>query len=467
MQPEVGDDVLLSRRVVCLPYSAALRHTVEEAQSAALRTLHGGAPRSSLRSRARVATATHVQRTPAPPSPDMAAVAEEAAAEVSRSLAQCSWAPQPDLDLGAPPYPLPPQTRRRDRFRSAPAQRPPCPFAGAGARVISLAQFVQESSAGDCAVFNALHGGVGEDGRLQELLEAAGVAFTGPGSASARLCMDKASTGAAVSALAQAGVSSLPKVLVPKLELEVAAAAPEAAAALWERLCGSLRQAGAPSAAASGAPEMCLKPLADGCSTGVARIRGPAHLRLYAQAVASGAPRVAFPQSAEAVAVPEAPPRALASAPREPPSAPAAAVACLELEMPVPSPSTFLAEPFLLTDPVRVARVPGGGERLLWRGETSRFLEITAGVVRGLVCCGDECGCQAGDVGPSVSERAATARRVAVSAQVEGPDGSLQCLSPSITVKEAGDVLTLEEKFQARRCSSWRRVRARRARADI
>jgi hypothetical protein len=35
-----------------------------------------------------------------------------------------------------------------------------------------------------------------------------------------------------------------------------------------------------------------------------------------------------------------------------------------------------------------------------------------------------------------------------VRAQV-GPEGASRCLPPSITVKQAGDVLTLEEKFQS------------------
>lgn len=61
-QPEVGNTeeegssaggldaaraALLSRRVIRLPYSAALRHTVEEAQAAALRVLPTGAPHRS------------------------------------------------------------------------------------------------------------------------------------------------------------------------------------------------------------------------------------------------------------------------------------------------------------------------------------------------------------------------------------------------------------------------------------
>lgn len=40
-------------------------------------------------------------------------------------------------------------------------------------------------------VFPALHGGFGEDGRLQQLMEDAGIIYCGSGAAASRLCMDK------------------------------------------------------------------------------------------------------------------------------------------------------------------------------------------------------------------------------------------------------------------------------------
>ena len=43
-------------------------------------------------------------------------------------------------------------------------------------------------------IFPALHGFGGEDGRLQGLLESAGIPFVGPGSLSSAVCMDKAMT---------------------------------------------------------------------------------------------------------------------------------------------------------------------------------------------------------------------------------------------------------------------------------
>lgn len=46
----------------------------------------------------------------------------------------------------------------------------------------------------DTVVFPALHGDFGEDGRLQELLDAAGFEYCGSGAAASRLCMDKSRT---------------------------------------------------------------------------------------------------------------------------------------------------------------------------------------------------------------------------------------------------------------------------------
>lgn len=60
----------------------------------------------------------------------------------------------------------------------------------------------------EAVVVNACHGGPGEDGTIQGLLDSAGVAYTGPSVASAALGMDKLAFGALC---ASAGVPSLPR----------------------------------------------------------------------------------------------------------------------------------------------------------------------------------------------------------------------------------------------------------------
>lgn len=79
--------------------------------------------------------------------------------------------------------------------------------------------------------------------------------------------------------------------------------------------------------------------------------------------------------------------------------------------MPNPPPEELIFEPFIETDDITIASksTNGNGHQLLWKGH-SRWVEITVGVV--------------------------------------GERGSMHSLTPSVTVKESGDILSLEEKFQ-------------------
>ncbi|RZC82495.1 hypothetical protein C5167_045285 [Papaver somniferum] len=81
------------------------------------------------------------------------------------------------------------------------------------------------------------------------------------------------------------------------------------------------------------------------------------------------------------------------------------------IEMPNPPPEQLLFEPFIETDPIIFSSksTKANSNGLLWEGR-SRWVEITVGVV--------------------------------------GKRGELHSLSPSVTVKESGDILSLEEKFQ-------------------
>ncbi len=67
------------------------------------------------------------------------------------------------------------------------------------------------------AVFIACHGGPGEDGTLQGVLDLVGLGYTGPGQAASALGMDKLAFGASMSA---AGLPTLPRVLVATGEEE-------------------------------------------------------------------------------------------------------------------------------------------------------------------------------------------------------------------------------------------------------
>ncbi|MED6198179.1 hypothetical protein PIB30_063611 [Stylosanthes scabra] len=81
------------------------------------------------------------------------------------------------------------------------------------------------------------------------------------------------------------------------------------------------------------------------------------------------------------------------------------------IEMPNPPPELLIFEPFIETDEITMASKFKNetANGLMWKGN-SRWVEITVGVV--------------------------------------GKRGSMHSLNPSVTVKETGDILSLEEKFQ-------------------
>uniref|UniRef100_A0A0E0QD26 ATP-grasp domain-containing protein n=1 Tax=Oryza rufipogon TaxID=4529 RepID=A0A0E0QD26_ORYRU len=81
------------------------------------------------------------------------------------------------------------------------------------------------------------------------------------------------------------------------------------------------------------------------------------------------------------------------------------------IEMPVSPPESLIFEPFIETDEIIISTksVDDSTRHLVWKGE-NKWLEVTVGVV--------------------------------------GKRGEMLSLNPSITVKESGDILSLEEKFQ-------------------
>lgn len=81
------------------------------------------------------------------------------------------------------------------------------------------------------------------------------------------------------------------------------------------------------------------------------------------------------------------------------------------IEMPNPPPELVIFEPFIETDEIVFSSksTNENANRLLWKGD-SKWVEVTVGVI--------------------------------------GKRQSMHSLTPSVTVKEGGDILSLEEKFQ-------------------
>lgn len=232
----------------------------------------------------------------------------------------------------------------------------------------SLRQWIKLAKEVNATVFIAVHGGIGEDGTLQSLLDAEGVPYTGPGALASNICMDKVATSAAVKHLANLGVLTINKEVWRKDDLSN-----KPINDIWHDLTLKLQ-----------CETLCVKPAKDGCSTGVARLCCSNDLAIYINALEECFLRI--------------PPNSLSKAHGM-------------IEMPNPPPEHLIFEPFIETDEIVVTSKFKNetGHDLMWKGK-SRWVEITVGVI--------------------------------------GKRGSMHSLSPSVTVKESGDILSLEEKFQ-------------------
>ena len=125
-------------------------------------------------------------------------------------------------------------------------------------------------------VFIALHGGEGEDGTLQEVLNSHGVRYNGSDVAASRLCMDKYETGKIIAELAPEGIYTARRSRVSLLD-----ALARDPSELWQEI-----------AAACGSSRVVVKPVDDGCSAGVAPLGCAEDLAQYLHLIDSGASRL-------------------------------------------------------------------------------------------------------------------------------------------------------------------------------
>ncbi|PWA35078.1 D-alanine--D-alanine ligase family [Artemisia annua] len=140
-----GNDLkdVSSRTVWSLPYSLVLRHTTEEVLDACTEALEPA--RAALTSQLR----------------------KQVMDELSKGLNNHNWFTGFDI-----------------------SDEPPMKF--------TLENWIKLAKEVQATVFIAVHGGIGEDGTLQSVLEAEGVPYTGPGFSASRICMDKVATSLAV-----------------------------------------------------------------------------------------------------------------------------------------------------------------------------------------------------------------------------------------------------------------------------
>jgi D-alanine-D-alanine ligase-like ATP-grasp enzyme len=141
---------------------------------------------------------------------------------------------------------------------------------------------LEELAADADFVFLALHGGQGEDGRLQLALDRLGVPYNGSGPRAAALATDKVASAVRVRELGLPGVAAPAQREVDIFELggwldEMAGSG--AAAARYAALCDELD-----------ARALICKPATDGSSTGVKLLRRPEAMERFFHAIVTEAP---------------------------------------------------------------------------------------------------------------------------------------------------------------------------------
>jgi D-alanine--D-alanine ligase len=124
---------------------------------------------------------------------------------------------------------------------------------------MSVSKFLADTT----PVFLAFHGGAGEDGTWQKKLEDRLIAFNGSGSVGSRLAMDKYLTGIAVNNLKINGIRTAKKIKVSIAKITKISV-------LWSELIKKLEST-----------SIIAKPLGDGCSAGVVRLRNSQDLGKY------------------------------------------------------------------------------------------------------------------------------------------------------------------------------------------
>ncbi|GMB10258.1 MAG: D-alanine-D-alanine ligase [Candidatus Improbicoccus devescovinae] len=131
---------------------------------------------------------------------------------------------------------------------------------------ISLQDFFENSKYENSYVFLALHGGFGENGEIQKLLENHKLKFNGSGSVASELCMNKFKTGEIVNSLGLENFRSADKILFninEKLDVN-------------DFFLKNKNK------------KIVIKPNSDGCSTGVVVINNKKELEKYLNFVKSG-----------------------------------------------------------------------------------------------------------------------------------------------------------------------------------
>jgi D-alanine-D-alanine ligase-like ATP-grasp enzyme len=136
----------------------------------------------------------------------------------------------------------------------------------------SLSGFLAETKQQKAFLFLGLHGGEGENGTLQQLLDAQQIVYNGSGPETSELCMNKFLTGLAVAKIGNPDILSAPKKLLYLSVLEKYTH--QDFQALWAELICECT-----------ASSLIIKPITEGCSTGIVRLFAASDLEKYVELV--------------------------------------------------------------------------------------------------------------------------------------------------------------------------------------
>ncbi|MDO8562074.1 MAG: hypothetical protein Q7S05_04615 [bacterium] len=198
-------------------------------------------------------------------------------------------------------------------------------------KLMSLGDLIKESD----FIFNALHGGEGEDGTMQALFSKHDIPYNGSDREASALCMDKWGCAEYIRKLQIEGLTAIPGTIVethPLLKMDAGAIK-----RFWNKTRKELQ-----------ARTLVVKPRSDGCSTGVVHLSTSTDLANYLTIVREQVPHC---------------PQGTFKGQRD------------IIEMPLETPDSLIFERFIETDVLRVRN------KHLKRTRRSGFVEATVGVI--------------------------------------------------------------------------------------
>ncbi|MEC8881767.1 MAG: hypothetical protein VX737_00590 [Pseudomonadota bacterium] len=143
---------------------------------------------------------------------------------------------------------------------------------------MDIQTWIQLAKQQNASVLLGLHGGIGENGTLQKELSKHNIPFNGSEQYSAELCMDKNQTIQAIQALSHPDILSQKQHVLTIKDLEhIHTSSHTEAAKIWQETIND----------SSSDNTMIIKPLSDGCSSGIVCLRNEADLKTYAAMIIS------------------------------------------------------------------------------------------------------------------------------------------------------------------------------------